>query len=113
MRITRLIVSFALLVPSALGAQNPPAPATITPRLDTPQARVFVATRYDDQWTDWTSVPDNRERHEPYHRVESTLAYRLTPAITVRGSYMTRKGYVVTFWDDQVLASIVFAKRIK
>ena len=44
MRITRLIVSFALLVPSALGAQNPPAPATITPRLDTPQARVFVAT---------------------------------------------------------------------
>ena len=26
------------------GAQNPPAPATITPRLDTPQARVIVAT---------------------------------------------------------------------
>ena len=44
MRITRLIVSFALVVPSALEAQNPPAPATITPRLDTPQARVFVAT---------------------------------------------------------------------
>src|SRR6187397_2905161 len=44
MRITRLIVSFALLVPSALGAQNPPAPAAITPRLDTPQARVIVAT---------------------------------------------------------------------
>ena len=44
MRITRLIVSLALLVPSTLGAQNPPAPATITPRLDTPEARVFVAT---------------------------------------------------------------------
>ena len=44
MRMTKFIVSFALLAPATLGAQNPPAPATITPRLDTPQARVFVAT---------------------------------------------------------------------
>jgi hypothetical protein len=26
---------------------------------------------------------------------------------------MTRKGYVVGFWDDQFLASVVFAKRLK
>ena len=44
MRITRLIVPCALLFSSGLGAQNPPAPAAITPRLDTPQARVIVAT---------------------------------------------------------------------
>ena len=44
MRIIRLIVPFALLCTSNLGAQNPPAPATITPKLDTPQARVIVAT---------------------------------------------------------------------
>src|SRR6185436_12266811 len=44
MRITRLIVPFALLWTSGLAAQNPPAPAAITPRLDTPQARVIVAT---------------------------------------------------------------------
>ena len=44
MRITRLIVPFALLLTCGLSAQNPPAPATITPRLDTPQARVIVAT---------------------------------------------------------------------
>jgi hypothetical protein len=44
MRIIRLIVPFALLFTSSLGAQNPPAPAAITPRLDTPQARVIVAT---------------------------------------------------------------------
>ena len=31
----------------------------------------------------------------------------------MRGSYMTRKGYVVGFWDDQFLASVVFAKKIK
>jgi len=44
MRITRFIVPLALLLTSGLSAQNPPAPATITPRLDTPQARVIVAT---------------------------------------------------------------------
>jgi hypothetical protein len=44
MRITWLNVLFALLFVSGLQAQNPPAAATISPRLDTPQARVFVAT---------------------------------------------------------------------
>ena len=44
MRITRLTALFALLLVSSLRAQHPPAPATITPRLDTPQARVIVAT---------------------------------------------------------------------
>jgi hypothetical protein len=79
---------------------------TITPRL-------FMASRYDDQWTDWVSVPDERRRHEPYRRVEATAGFRVTPEVTLRASYMTRKGYVVTFWDDQFLASVVFAKRIK
>ena len=44
MRIPRLTVLFALLCMSGLRAQNAPAPAAITPRLDTPQARVIVAT---------------------------------------------------------------------
>jgi len=26
---------------------------------------------------------------------------------------MVRKGYVVGFWDDQFLASVVYAKKIK
>jgi hypothetical protein len=79
---------------------------TLTPR-------VAVSTRYDHQWTEWTSVPDLADRQESYQRVESSLAFRLTPEVTVRGSYLTRKGYVVSFWDDQVLASLVFAKRLK
>ena len=44
MRFTRLGGLFALMGVSALHAQNAPAPAAITPRLDTPQARVIVAT---------------------------------------------------------------------
>lgn len=75
--------------------------------------RLFAAARYDDQWTEWSSVPDMLERREAYRRFESTLGFRLTPELTLRGSYLTRKGYVVGFWDDQVLASVVFAKRLK
>src|SRR5262249_12473320 len=44
MRITRLGVLFTLLLSTSLAAQNAPAPAAITPRLDTPQTRVIVAT---------------------------------------------------------------------
>ena len=44
MRITRLIALFALSAAPGLQAQNAPAPATVTPKLDTPQARVIVAT---------------------------------------------------------------------
>ena len=44
MRITRPGILFTLLLSSSLRAQNAPAPAAITPRLDTPQVRVIVAT---------------------------------------------------------------------
>jgi len=38
------VVLFALLPPTGAHAQNPPAPAAITQKLDTPQVRVYVAT---------------------------------------------------------------------
>jgi hypothetical protein len=44
MRITSLHAALPLLLMPVLQAQNPPAPAAITPRLDSPQARVIVAT---------------------------------------------------------------------
>jgi hypothetical protein len=75
--------------------------------------RIFVATRYDEQYTDWASVTGGPDRHEPYRRVESVVGVRVLPEVTLRASYMTRKGYVVGFWDDQFLASVVFAKKIK
>jgi hypothetical protein len=75
--------------------------------------RVFLVTRYDDQWTEWTSAPDNANQLESYRRLETGAGFRLTPEVTVRAFYMTRKGYVVGFWDDQFLASVVVAKRIR
>ena len=44
MRTAHAVASLILLTSVLLAAQNAPAPAAITPRLDTPQARVFVAT---------------------------------------------------------------------
>jgi len=74
--------------------------------------RVFVAARYDDQRTEWLSAVDNIERYESYRRLETAAGFRMTPELTLRASYMTRKGYVVGFWDDQFLASIVYAKKL-
>ena len=44
MRTDSAVVSLILFAPVLLLAQNAPAPVTIAQRLDTPQARVFVAT---------------------------------------------------------------------
>jgi hypothetical protein len=81
------------------------ATQTLTPR-------VFVAGRYDEQWTRWVMAPDVEESEAPYRRVETALGFKVTPEITLRASFMTRKGYVVGFWDDQFLASLVYARKI-
>ena len=44
MRFPQLFGAFALIGASSLQAQNPAAPAAMTPRLDSPQASVIVAT---------------------------------------------------------------------
>ena len=75
--------------------------------------RWFMAVRYDDQATWWESQASGAYRMEGYRRVETGVGYRLTRDVTLRGSYLTRKGYVVSFWDDQVLGSLVFSRRIK
>ena len=53
-----------------------------------------------------------RDRTRPIAASKPRLGFRVTPDVTLRASYMTRKGYVVGFWDDQFLASIVFAKKL-
>lgn len=78
---------------------------TITPR-------IFAAARFDEQWTKWIGAGGVDQR-SAYHRLETAVGFRLAPEVTLRAAYMTRKGYVVNFWDDQVLASIVFAKKIR
>jgi hypothetical protein len=75
--------------------------------------RWFTAIRFDHQTTEWTNQADGAAKSEPYQRLETTLGLRLSPDLTLRASYLTRKGYVVFFWDDQFLASIVWARKFR
>jgi hypothetical protein len=43
--------------------------------------------------------------------VEATLGYRVTPEITLRGSYFTREFYGRTTWDRQGGAQVVWTRR--
>jgi hypothetical protein len=42
---------------------------------------------------------------------EATAGYRLSPDLTLRGSYYTRRAYGASTWTDQVGASLVWARR--
>jgi hypothetical protein len=72
---------------------------------------VFAATRWDSQYFRY-QLPSALDGEQSYHRFEALLGYRLTPDITVRGGYMVRQGYVVNHWDDQVIGSVVWKKKI-
>jgi hypothetical protein len=43
--------------------------------------------------------------------VETTLGFRVTPEVTLRSSYYTRKGYDASAWDHQVAVSAVWARK--
>ena len=46
-----------------------------------------------------------------FHTTELTLGYRISRDFTLRGSYMQRKPYTRTSWDQQAGASVVWARR--
>ena len=69
--------------------------------------------RFDNQETAWTNQSDRAAKEDYYRRVETAVGFRVSPDVTFRASYLTRKGYVVFFWDDQFLASIVWARKFR
>ena len=73
--------------------------------------RLFLAGRADSQR--FTRPRATGEiRSEPYHRYEAVGGFRLTREVTVRAGYMVRYGYVVFHWDDQMVASVTYQKKI-
>jgi len=79
---------------------------TLTPRL-------FLAARGDAQRYRYGYEYGSGPRmSEDYKRFEAVLGLRLTPDLTLRGGYLTRKGYVVSHWDDQVVMSIVWHRKV-
>jgi hypothetical protein len=73
--------------------------------------RVFVAGRADSQRFSWDRVNGSRAT-ERYTRFETIAGLRLTPDLTLRAGYMVRKGYVVFHWDDQLLVSLVWHRKV-
>lgn len=74
--------------------------------------RFFVAGRVDYQRYRY-QLPTQATETQDYDRVEATLGVRLSPDVTLRGGYMLRHGYVVSHWDDQVIGSIVWQKKVR
>lgn len=77
---------------------------TLTPR-------VFLAGRADAQQFTYHRPLGDAAR-ERYDRYEAVLGFRLTPDLTLRGGYMVRNGYVVSHWDDHLMLSAVWQRRI-
>jgi hypothetical protein len=72
--------------------------------------RVFVAGRADVQAIDYLLLTN--PGLQKYQRYEAITGIRVTPDLTLRAGYMTRKGYVVFHWDDQFLASVTWQRKI-
>lgn len=74
--------------------------------------RVFVASRLDTQHIDYQRAVFDDFVRQRYDRFETVVGVRLTPDLTLRGGYLGRNGYVVSHWDDQVIGSIVWQRKI-
>ena len=46
-----------------------------------------------------------------YHSTEATVGFRLSPDFTLRSSFLSRKAYTRTEWDQQAGISVVWAHR--
>jgi hypothetical protein len=74
--------------------------------------RAYVAGRVDYQSFDYRRVLGERVASQWYARAEAIAGFRLTPEITLKAGYMVRRGYVVWHWDDQVIGSIVWQRKV-
>jgi hypothetical protein len=74
--------------------------------------RLFVAGRVDAQHFDYQRPVYEDLLRQRYDRVETLAGVRVTPDVTLRVGYLGRKGYVVSHWDDQLIASIVWQRKV-
>jgi hypothetical protein len=74
--------------------------------------RIFIAARLDNQHFDYQRPIVEDFLRQRYDRVEGVMGLRVSPDVTLRAGYLGRKGYVVSHWDDQVIGSIVWQRKI-
>ncbi len=79
--------------------------------IETLSPRWFVAARQEG-----TSAPPLISgivigQRKDFEMFEATAGFRVTPEITLRGSYYTRRFYGAATWDNQAGVSMVWARR--
>jgi hypothetical protein len=77
---------------------------TVTPRW-------FVAARHESTLAPELITTTSVGRRSRLAMVESTVGFRVTPEVTLRSSYYTRKSYAASAWDHQVGVSAVWARK--
>lgn len=73
--------------------------------------RWFVAARHESTLAPPLITPTLVGQRPRLAIVETTVGFRVTPEVTVRSSYYTRKSYGVSAWDRQVGVSAVWARK--
>ncbi len=73
--------------------------------------RWFVAGRHEGVASPVAGSGTVFAANTVFKAVEGTAGFRLTPELTLRGSYYTRQPYGRSTWDQQVGAQIVWARR--
>ena len=77
---------------------------TVTPRW-------FVAARHESTLAPELVTATFVGQRSRLAMIESTVGFRVTPEVTLRSSYYTRKSYTASAWDQQVGVSAVWARK--
>jgi hypothetical protein len=79
--------------------------------IQTLSARWFAAGRYEGASAPPLTTGIVVGKRTRMRMVEATAGFKLNPALTLRGSYYTRRFYTAAQWDHQVGVSLVWAQR--
>jgi hypothetical protein len=79
--------------------------------LQTLTPRWFAAGRHESTLAPALITPTFTGQSTRMSMVEATAGFRVTPEVTLRASYYTRKSYGASTWDNQVGVSAVWARK--
>jgi hypothetical protein len=93
----------------AIGADH--AYAWFVQGMHTLTPRWFVAARQEGVSAPLLLTATPTPSRPTMYTTETTVGYRLSPELTLRGSFVSRKAYTRAAWDQQAGISLVWAQR--
>ena len=79
--------------------------------LQTLSPRWSVAARHESTWAPELITATSAGQRRRLTMNEATVGFRLTPEVTIRSSYYTRRPYDASAWDHQVGVQAVWARK--